>query len=236
MSEVRWLCADISGVEKVEYRKAQNGPPISPPVSFRLFGNSYNELILISKGIKEKLLTYPELLNIKDDVEQGTPEIRIKVNEEQASAYGLNAASIGRTIQASFDGIRASTFFNNNEEIDIIFTYDIPEITSISVIEQLKFITPDGRNIPFSAVCSLSRDEGYASIKREDGKREITIEAGAYSKENIRSINSDIVAFFNNTYKLKYPDVVLKAGGEFAEFGDLIIQNFFNLPYYGNSV
>jgi len=224
MSEVRELCADISGVEKVDYRKAQNGPPISSPVSFRLFGNSYNQLILISKGIKEKLLSYPELNNIKDDMEQGTPELRIKVNEEQAASFGLNVASIGRAIQASFDGIKASTFFKKNEEIEIIVTYDIPEVISISLIEQLKFITQDGRKIPFSAVCTLSRGEGYASIKREDGKREITIEAGAYSKKNIRNINKDIVDYFNNTYKQQYPDVVLKVGGEFAEFGDLLIQ------------
>ncbi|MBN2533386.1 MAG: efflux RND transporter permease subunit [Spirochaetales bacterium] len=224
MTEVRELCADISGVEKVEYRKAQNGPPIAPPVSFRLFGDVYEDLILISNGIKDKLLTYPDLLNIKDDIEKGTPEMRIKVNEEQAAGYGLNVVSIGRAIRASFDGIKAGTFFKNNQEIDIIVTFDMPEAADINMIEQLKFITQDGRDIPFSAVCTLERSEGFASIKREDGKREITIEAGAYSNRNIRTINSDIAAFFNETYKSRYPDVVLKVGGEFAEFGDLLIQ------------
>lgn len=224
MAEVRELCVDISGVEKVEYRKAQNGPPVASPVSFRLFGDVYEDLILISNGIKDKLLTYPELLNIKDDLDKGTPEIHIKVNEEQAAGFGLNVLSIGRAIQASFDGIKAGTFFKNNQEIDIVVTFDMPETVDINLIEQLKFITQDGRDIPFSAVCTLERDEGFASVKREDGKREITIESGAYSKKNIRAINRDIVAFFNESYKSRYPDVVLKVGGEFAEFSDLLIQ------------
>ncbi|MBN2442252.1 MAG: efflux RND transporter permease subunit [Spirochaetales bacterium] len=224
MSETRELCADISGVEKIEYRKATNGPPVSSPVSFRLFGDSYDDLILVSGGIQEKLLTYPDLLNIKDDVEQGSKELLIRVNEEQAARFGLTVASIGRALRASFEGIKASTFFKNNEEIDIIVTYDIPETTDISLIEQMTFITPDGRGIPFSAVCTLTRGVGYAAIKREDGKREITIESGAYSKKNIRKINSEIVNFFNETYKQQYPDIVLKVGGEFAEFGDLLIQ------------
>jgi multidrug efflux pump subunit AcrB len=224
MSEVRELCADISGVEKVEYRKAQNGPPVSPPVSFRIFGNSYDELVAVSRSIQDKLLSYPELLNIKDDLEEGTPEIRIRVNEEQAARYGLSVASIGRALQASFDGIKASSYFKDNEELDIIVSYDIPEASRISLIEQFNFILPDGRSIPFSAVCSLVRDKGYASIKREDGKREITIEAGAYSKENIRTINREVKELFETRYKQQFPDVELKVGGEFAEFSALIFQ------------
>jgi multidrug efflux pump subunit AcrB len=164
------------------------------------------------------------LLNIKDDLEEGTPEIRIRVNEEQAARYGLSVASIGRALQASFDGIKASSYFKDNEELDIIVSYDIPEASRISLIEQFNFILPDGRSIPFSAVCSLVRDKGYASIKREDGKREITIEAGAYSKENIRTINREVKELFETRYKQQFPDVELKVGGEFAEFSALIFQ------------
>ncbi|MBN1700225.1 MAG: efflux RND transporter permease subunit [Spirochaetales bacterium] len=224
MAEIRELCDDISGIEDVQYRKAVNGPPVTPPVSFRIFGNSLEHLDTVRQGIRERLFSYPELLNIRDNAEQGTPELRIRINQNRAEQFGFSTLSIGQAIKASFDGITASSFFKDNREIDIIVTFDSGPSLSIEEMEELKLITPDGRAIPFSSVCTIEQGRGLASIRREDGKREVTIEADAYTNETIRSINTDIVRLFEEEYKSKFPDVTLSVGGEFAEFGDLIFQ------------
>jgi multidrug efflux pump subunit AcrB len=70
----------------------------------------------------------------------------------------------------------------------------------------------------------IEQDMGLASIRREDGKREVTIEADAYTKKTIRTINNDIGQFFKREYKARFPEVTLKVGGEFAEFNDLLFQ------------
>jgi multidrug efflux pump subunit AcrB len=224
MAEVRELCDDISGVEDVQYRKAVNGPPVAPPVSFRISGNSLDHLTTVTEGIKERLYSYPELLNIRDNAEQGTPELHIHINKDRAAQYGFSTLTIGQAIKAMFDGITASSFFKDNEEIDIIVTFNTGDALSIEEIEELKLITSDGRAIPFSSVCMIELERGLASIRREDGKREVTIEADAYTKKTIRTINNEIEKFFENEYKARFPEVTLKVGGEFAEFNDLLFQ------------
>ena len=90
MDEAKKLTEDIPGPDDVVFRKATNGPPVSDPVSFRLFGDSYEELLAVSDRIKEELSREPDLLNIKDNYQPGSPELRIRVNEERAASYGLS--------------------------------------------------------------------------------------------------------------------------------------------------
>jgi multidrug efflux pump subunit AcrB len=224
IEEVKQKCSDIPGVETVQYRKAQSGPPTEPPVSFRLFGDSYDELVTVARDIEQQLSTYPELYNINDNLESGTPELRVKVNDNLAARYGLNTAAIGSFIRSSFDGVTATTLFVRNEEIDVIVRYDKEEVRSVHSLMQSRIPTQDGRLIPFSSVASIEQQQPIAAIKRVDGKREVTITAEAYNEENIREINEDIRTLFDSRYKTQYPDVTLNVGGEFEELDNLIYQ------------
>jgi multidrug efflux pump subunit AcrB len=222
--ETEELCADIPGLETIRYRKAQNGPPVSPPVSFRLFGDNYDHLIRISEDLQRKLGEYGELYNIEDNIDPGTTELRIRVNEGLAARYGLNPSSVGNFIRSSFDGIPATTIFKENEEVEVLIRYSGEKVGSVAELVQSKIPTPDGRLVPFSSVASVEQQEPVSAIKRVDGKREVTITSEAYSEENVPSINKTMEAYFNNTYALRYPDIRLEVGGEFADLQNLLLQ------------
>lgn len=224
MAEVEQLTAGVAGAEEVVFRKATNGPPVSPPISFRLFGNDYDELATIAADFRERLSAYPELFNIGDNVDPGTPEIRVMVDENRAAELGLSVSSIGAYLRGALDGVTATTYFRNNEEVDVIVGYAANGRDRIKMIEEMKIPAVDGRQIPFSSVASLSESAPLASIKRVDGKREVTVEASAYSEENIRAINAEISDYFNRELADRYPDVELSVGGEFSDFDNLLIQ------------
>ncbi len=224
IKEVEKMNASIPGPEKVRYRKATNGPPTDPPVSFRVQGDNYEKLIDISREVQERLAEYPELYNIRDNIESGTPELRIRVNPAQAARYGLTTASVGRYIRSSIDGVTATTIFKDNEEIDVLVQYDAGTVDSVYHLQQIKIPAPNGNLIPFNSVCSIEESSGIASIKRIDGKREVTISAEAYNEERIRQINSEIEEFYESTFAQANPRMDFLVGGEFAEFNNLLIQ------------
>ena len=225
MEEVRLLCADIPGPETVIYRKAQSGPPVSPPVGFRIRGDDYEALIDTAAQLRERLAAYPELINIVDTLQTGTPELRILINEERAAAYGLSAAAAGSFIRGSYDGFPAGTVFFGNEELDIVVRYaGTGGANSIGRLLELKIPTPDGRLVPFSAIAELEEGAALASIKRVDSKREVGVNADAYVKDNVQTINQDIKLWFDTEVQARYPGLELVVGGEFAELADLLIQ------------
>ncbi len=224
IKEVEQLNADIPGPEKVRYRKATNGPPTDPPVSFRIQGDNYRALRDISRAVQERLTEYPELYNIQDNIESGTPELRIRVNPAQAARYGLTTASVGRYIRSSIDGVSATTVFKDNKEIDVLVKYDAGTIDSAYQLQQIKIPAPNGSLVPFNSVCEIEESSGIASIKRIDGKREVTINAEAYNEERVRQINSEMKQFYNRNFAQANPRTDFIVGGEFAEFNNLLIQ------------
>jgi len=224
MQEIQQLCSDISGAERVQYRKVQGGPPVDPPVSFRLFGDDYDELLAVSRAIEDKLATYPELLNIRDNIDQGTPELRVRIKQGVAARYGLSTAAIGSFIRASFEGVTATTVFLDNEELDVTVQYAHPPIMTARSLVQMKIPGPDGRQIPFSAVCTVDEGSSIASIKRLDEKREVTVVADAYDESGVPEINREVEAMFAAEFQPRFPGIELKTGGAFTEFNNLLGQ------------
>jgi multidrug efflux pump subunit AcrB len=208
----------------VRYRKATNGPPTSPPVSFRLRGDDYSRLVDLSRSLRRRLSSYPELYNIRDDVESGTPELMIEVNEAAAARYGLSTARVGSYIRSAFDGVEATTIFRENRRIEVRVRYAREKIDSVQRLRQLSIPTPGGEQVPFSSVASLRRSSGVASIQRVDGKRQVTVSAEAYDESRIRTINAEIERYFESELSAPGSGAVLKIGGEFSELDDLLIQ------------
>ena len=224
LAQAQSITRDIAGPDTVQFRRATNGPPSDPPVVFRVFGDNYEELRTVSQGIQEQMRSYPELFNIQDDLDAGTPEFRVIIDEERAAALGISASRIGQFMRTSFDGIPASTVFVDNQEFDVIVRYADVRSSTVDEILQLRIPTPDGRFIPFSTVAELQEAEALAGINRLDGKREVTITSETLSEANLAGISRDVESFFNRTYLDRFPGVTLSVGGEFAEFNSLLIQ------------
>jgi multidrug efflux pump subunit AcrB len=136
----------------------------------------------------------------------------------------LNAVYIGQFLRASLDGVKASTFFQNNEEVDIIIGFSSSGTLKAEELSQLKIIAPSGQQIPLSSLTRLEQGSALASIRRLDGKREITITADAYDKSNLRDINGRIKSLYEEEFQQRYPDMSLSVGGAFSDLDDLLIQ------------
>lgn len=224
MAEAREMTDDIPGPDKVLYRKAVNGPPTDDPVSFRLFGDSYDELLVVADRIRSELAKEAEVFNIEDNYEAGTPELVIRVNEERAASYGLSVSSVGRYLRTSVEDLKATTFFKDNETLDVLVRFSDTGDFTPSLLSQLRIPTPTGLSVPFSAVARVESGDSLASIKRLDGRREVTVTADAYTKKNIPAINKRIEAIWEAEYAKRFPSMDFSVGGEFAEFNNLLVQ------------
>ncbi len=226
MLEVQWATYYLPGPEQMLFRKAQTGPPTSPPISYRISGDDYSQLVGASRAVQGLLSEYPEVINIEDDFIQGSPELRIRVNQERAAALGVDAETIGGFIRARFDGLPLGTFFSKNEEIDVVlrFNQDMPR--DYSQLEQMMIPAAAGRLIPFSSIASVEHGSSLGNIRRVDGSREITVTADAAESADLGAIDAAVAAAWDDRLAQEYPGASLLVGGEFSEFQDLLIDIF----------
>ncbi|MDC7238680.1 MAG: efflux RND transporter permease subunit [Sphaerochaetaceae bacterium] len=214
----------LSGVEQVFFRKAQNGPPTSSAFSFQFSGDEYNKIVDASNAIVNLLNSIDGVTNVESDFISGSPELRIKINQERASALGINVSSVGSYIRARFDNITAGTFFEKNEQIDIVVRFDTSDSRQYENLEQLLIPTDDGRQIPLSSIATVELDNSLGSIRRVEGKREITVSANAVESLDLQAVNQSVKELWDNSLSSRYPDVTFKVGGEFDDFSTLIFD------------
>ncbi len=224
MDEIERETADIAGAEIVEFRKQPTGPPTDPPVSFRLFGEDLDELRAVAEAFRIRLSEYPELYNIGDNLDRGTPELRVHVDRAGAARFGLTVQDVGEFVRGAFDGVVAGTVFAPNRELDVRVHYAQPEDITVERVLQLRIPAPDGRLIPFSSVATADLTEGIATIRRIDGTREVTVEAEAFSTENLGEINRAVTGLWNDELAARYPGVRLAVGGQFAELLNVLLD------------
>ena len=225
IADVRELTADIPGPDRVLFSKTATGPPQDSPVSFRIFGDSYDELLTAADRVRSELAAEPDIFNIQDNYQSGTPELLVRVNEERAAAYGLSVSSVGRYLSASVQGVDATTFFKDNRSLDVLVRFSDFDEFNPALLSQLRIPAPSGITVPFSAVASVENSESPASIKRLDGRREITVTADTrLKKEQIDTVNRRIRDIWETEYAARFPGLEFTVGGEFAEFNDILIQ------------
>lgn len=224
MSELELEVNDIAGPESVRVRKQATGPPTDPPVVYRLFGDSYDNLVAVADEIKAHIGQYPELFNIRDNLEQSSPELRVTMNDSLAAAYGLSRRSVGEFVRGAFDGVDAGTIFVDNEEIDLLVRYARPNPAGVEQLIQRSIPTPDGRRVPFSSIAAIEEGDVFASIRRLDGRREVTIQSEAFSTEWLRELDREVRELFDERLAERYPDVELVVGGEFAQIAEVIFD------------
>jgi len=214
----------ISGAEQVFFRKAQNGPPTADPLSFRFSGDDYKQLIDGSNAIINLLNSIDGVSNVESDFIAGSPELRIRLNQERASALGVKVQSVGSYIRARFDSIPAGLYFEKNEQIDIVVRFTSSDSKRYENLEQLLIPTDDGRLVPLSSVATIELDNSLGTIRRVEGKREITVTANAIDSLDLKQVNEQVKQLWQQSLTERYPDVAFSIGGEFDDFSNLIFD------------
>nr|WP_319475176.1 efflux RND transporter permease subunit [uncultured Sphaerochaeta sp.] len=224
IDEVKRETYYISGAEQVLFTKAQTGPPTSADFSFRLSGDAYEPLIEASVVLGNTLASIEGVENVQSDFIAGNPALRIEVDQDQATRLGISVSTIASYLRVRFEGQKTGTLFLENEEIDIVVQFDNGGSERFEDLQQILIPTDDGRLIPLSSVATISLESSIGSIRRVEGKREITVTADALTGVDQNLVNDQIVQLWDTDLRNRYPSVDLVVGGEFSDFSNLLID------------
>ena len=174
IERVRALVGQMAGAD-IRIEKDEEGPPTGPPVNIEISGDDFNVLAKLAQEVKRAVKDVPGLVDLRDDYDQGKPEVRVNVDRQRARLAGLNTQFVGLNVKAAIDGIEAGKYREKDDEYDV--TVRFPKIfrEDISNLQSMNLINLEGSPIPFSAVASMEQGGGLGSIKRIDRKRTVTV-------------------------------------------------------------
>ncbi len=148
IEELRAKTAGISGMQSIEFAKVNTGPPVGSPIEIKVRGQDYRQLQIISDELKTALAGFDGVFDIRDDYNFGKKELKIKVDEDRASLYGLDIFQVASTVQTAFDGIIATKFKKLDEEIDVIVKYKSESRNGLDDLENMRIAAPGNILVP----------------------------------------------------------------------------------------
>ncbi|WP_135081878.1 efflux RND transporter permease subunit [Terasakiella sp. SH-1] len=161
-----------AGLQKLTLIPAQAGPP-GRDVDIRINGDDIQNLKRASNEVQDLLKRYPGVSAIEDDLPYGKEEAILELTPH-GQALGFTTQDVARQVRDSFDGAVAKRFPRGDEEVLIRVQFDRRYISSTQ-LDQLYLRSPSGAEVPLSQVATLRAKTGFATVKREDGTRQVSI-------------------------------------------------------------
>jgi len=164
---------EIVGAEAI-VDKEQHGPPTGPPVNLEITGEDFEALKAVADRVRAAIKDVPGVVDLKDDYDQGRPEIRVHVDKERAELLGLSTVDVALAVRAAVNGVKAGVFREGDEESDITVRLPRGERSSLDAVRHMTLAGRSGQ-VPLSAVARLEMASGFGSIRRIDQKRVVTV-------------------------------------------------------------
>ena len=204
------LREELQGIVGAEIRFSQEsyGPPKSSAVSIELSGDDFDVLAMLSKEVRATIRDIDGLTDLDDDLDRGRPEIRVIVNREEAWLAGMDTQTIGLSVKAAVEGIRAGQYREGDEEYDVVIQFPPQFKEDLAYIESMTLVNSKGDAIPFSSVATIEQGVGMGSIRHIDRKRTVTVlgRAEGRSSTEVVADAKTLLAGFNlpNGYTLTF--------------------------------
>lgn len=215
---VREHIRDIAGVD-VKIDKDSAGPPTGPPVNIEVSGPDFDGIVRIAKEVKNLLTRaaesgkIPGLVDIRDNLNAGRPELQIRVDRERASRFGLNTSQIASTIRTAIAGEEVSKFRDGEDEYDIRVRLLKSDRESLEALRNLT-ILHEGAQIPLIAVAKLEVGAGLGSITRLDLQRVVTVEGDVAEGSNGQMVLAKVKEQLTDIDNQLPPGYTIKYTGE----------------------
>ncbi|MEM9166411.1 MAG: efflux RND transporter permease subunit [Planctomycetota bacterium] len=175
IQSIRDELGPMPGVKSFRLEGVAGGPD-GPPITITATGNDAAQLDRAVVEIKTLLAEYEGVENISDNADRGQRELRFEVRDA-ATELGFTTANVATQIRGAVFGLEPWTFAGDEEDVDVRVTLPESVRRSIAALESIELLSPAGDPVPLGEVVSVREEEGYATVRRLDGDRAVTITA-----------------------------------------------------------
>ena len=202
----------IPDVESISFQSAlfTTGNPIEVHMSLK----DQDRLVAAAEELKEEVKSYPGVFDVSDSFLPGKKEMQLKL-KPTAHSLGLTLHDLARQVRHALHGAEALRLQRDQDEIKVLVRYTDSERKSLGSVENMRFRTPDGFEVPFSQVAQVSMTDGYASIQRAQRLRVIKVTGDVdETQTNANDVRRDLESRVLPQLKSRFPGLRYTIEGE----------------------
>lgn len=152
-------------------------------LAIKLFGPDTEVLKSKAAEIQRTVAGIAGASDVQMDQVTGTPQLRIRVDREAISRYGVNVNDVQSVIRAAIGGDIAGQIFEDVKRFNILVRYNKDARSTPEAIKAVVIRTPSGTLVPLDQIATVEEIVGPRQITRENGQRFITIQANVRGRD-----------------------------------------------------
>lgn len=150
-------------------------------ISVDVTGNDYDTLVMIARDLADQIGRLPDAVDVTTSVAKEVKQVKITMNREAASQYGLTAATVGAAVRSELSGSTATTVTINNKELDVVVRGDGRSAASLDALKSMPVPSAFGGTVPLSSVADVNIELAPQSITRVNQSRQISVTGSTIS-------------------------------------------------------
>ena len=213
----RWreIVGEIPGVSSLTFMSEimSTGDAINVELSHQ----NYTVLLEAVDKLKLLLRQYTGVSDISDSFEEGKAEVKMEL-KDTGRTLGLTLSDLARQVRQGFYGDEAQRIQRGRDDIRVMVRYPENERKSLADVENMRIRLPNGTEIPFKTVAEVQYGRGYATIRRIDRRRVVSVSADVdEAVANAGEINRDLYRNVLPRLGQQYPGLQYRFAGEQRE-------------------
>ena len=198
LKDIRQVVQDYPGVSIVVDKPA-DGPPVGSPINLEIKGDDYNLILQIANLIKTHInrSNIPGIEELKLDIDQGKPELIVKVDRQKARRLGISTGLIGSNLRTALYGKEISTYKDLKDDYPVNirlknkYRYDRNALLNQKITFRNQS-TGRIKQVPISAVAKTENNNNFSAVKRINLDRVVTIYSNVLGGYNPTDVNDKI--------------------------------------------
>jgi HAE1 family hydrophobic/amphiphilic exporter-1 len=158
----------------------------------------------------------PEIENAAVNIEEGAPQLIVRIDRERAAALGVPLSSIASEIRTSMDGTTAATVSMGDRRLNVRVMLRDEDRVGLPNLDAVSVVSRNGSRISLSNVAEIVESRAPSSIRREKQERVVRISGGLPAGIAATDMQKRLEATINE-YLVPHEGVTIRFLGEASE-------------------
>ncbi len=188
LHNIRDQLAVIPGVstnvgQPISHRLDHLQSGVRAQIAVKLFGDDLGTLRAKAEEIRNVMSTVEGATDVQIEKQVLIPQVRFNVNRTAAAQYGLQPGEVAETLEIALNGKRVSEAVEGQRRYDVVVRYDDQSRGNLDALKGVTIDTPQGTQIPASAVAEIEYIPGPNQVLRENSQRRIVISSNVEGRD-----------------------------------------------------
>ncbi|MBI4478926.1 MAG: efflux RND transporter permease subunit [Acidobacteria bacterium] len=218
MADIRNTLAVLPGVrlnvgQPMSHRLDHMQSGVRAQVAIKIFGTELASLRQKASEVAGIMKTVPGMVDVALESQTLVPEVRLAVDRQRASQYGLQVGEVTTVLETALNGRIVSQVLDGQRTHDLIVRLDEPFRNNVQAIGDILLDTPTGGKVPVRQVADIQVGTGPNEILRENAQRRIAVGASVAGRD-LRSTVAELRERVQAQLQLP-PGYWIEYGGQF---------------------